>query len=120
MFLFKQEVVLGVGLILLFCFPSFAKRVKLSEDELSSDAVLPVFDEKVVIKNRRVSHKDRLELGVYGGNVMSEALYSFITYGGSLAYHFTDTHGLLILYGLYSKSLSKNGECLKKEGLCGT
>lgn len=111
----RLQIFLVMILVFLFSFSGLAAKVKLSEDELSSEAIFPVFEEKVVIKNRRVSHKGRLELGVFGGNVMSEALYSFLTYGGSLAYHFDNTHGIFMLLGIYSKELSKNGECLSQE-----
>lgn len=92
---------------------SFAKKIRLSEDELSQEAVMPVFDEKIVIKNRRVSHKGRVELGLYGGNVLSEAIYDPLTFGASLAYHFDNTHGFLATIGVYQDKLSGNGEALK-------
>ncbi len=90
-----------------------AKKIRLSEDELSKEAVMPVFDERIVIKNRRVSHKGRLELGLYGGNVLSEAIYDPLTFGASLAYHFDNTHGFLATIGLYQDKLSGNGLALK-------
>lgn len=90
-----------------------AKKIRLADDELSQEAVMPVFDEKTVIKNRRVSHKKRIELGFYGGNVLSEAIYDPMTFGASVAYHFDNTHGLFINFGFYQDKLSGNGERLK-------
>lgn len=92
---------------------SFAKQIKLSEDELSTEAVMPVFDEKIVIKNRRVSHASKVELGVFGGNVLSEAIFDPMTFGASLAYHFDNTHGFFATFGMYQDKLSGNGERLK-------
>ncbi len=93
-----------------------AKKVRLSEDELSTEAVMPKFDEKLVIKNRRVAHKNRIELGLYGGNVMSEAFYDPFTFGASVAYHFDNTHGIFVNFGIYQDKLSGNGQKLKEEG----
>jgi outer membrane beta-barrel protein len=92
---------------------SQAKKIRLADDELSQEAVMPVFDEKLVIKNRRVSHEKRIELGFYGGNVLSEAIYDPMTFGASVAYHFDNTHGIFINFGFYQDKLSGNGERLK-------
>ncbi len=90
-----------------------AKKLRLSDDELSKEAVMPVFDEKIVIKNRRVIHKNKVEIGLFGGNVLSEAIFDPLTFGASLAYHFDNTHGVFVTVGLYQDKLSANGERLK-------
>lgn len=95
---------------------AYAEQIRLSDDELSQEAVMPVFDEKLVIKNRRVSHKGKVELGLFGGNVLSEALYDPLTFGASLAYHFDNTHGIFLTVGVYQDKLGENGKKLKENG----
>lgn len=114
----KAVLNINPGLVLLvlattLAQPAQAKKIRLSEDELSQEAVMPVFDEKLVIKNRRVTHAKKIELGLFGGNVMSEAIYDPLTFGGSLAYHFDNTHGIFVAVGLYQDKLSSNGKRLK-------
>lgn len=96
--------------------PLHAKQIRLSDDELSQEAIMPVFDEKLVIKNRRVSHKGKLEFGLFGGNVLSEAMFDPMTFGGSIAYHFDNTHGFFATVGVYQDKLSDNGRRLKEQG----
>jgi outer membrane beta-barrel protein len=110
-----RNINLGLALCLMVGFVNSAeaKKIRLSEDELSQEAVMPVFDEKLVIKNRRVTHAKKIELGLYGGNVMSEAIYDPLTFGGSLAYHFDNTHGFFLAVGMYQDKLSSNGKRLK-------
>ena len=92
--------------------PLHAKQIRLSDDELSQEAIMPVFDEKLVIKNRRVSHKGKLEFGLFGGNVLSEAMFDPMTFGGSIAYHFDNTHGFFATVGVYQDKLRLNEEVL--------
>ncbi len=111
--LIKPISSIGLSLILLVGPIAEAKKIRLSEDELSKEAIMPVFDEKIVIKNRRVVHKNKVEIGLFGGNVMSEAIYDPLTFGASLAYHMDNTHGIFATLGLYQDKLSSNGERLK-------
>lgn len=111
----STSIKIACSLTLSICISdlAFAKQIKLSEDELSQEAALPAFDEKIVIKNRRVNHASKIELGIFGGSVLSEAIYDPMTFGASLAYHFNNTHGFFATFGMYPDKLSDNGERLK-------
>lgn len=109
----KNVKALLILLVFTASFNAQAKKIRLSDDELAQEAVLPVFDEKIVIKNRRVNHAKKIELGVYGGNVISEAIYNPLTFGGSIAYHFNNTHGFFGTLGVYQDGLSSSGQSLK-------
>lgn len=111
----RMSTILLIAMSIVFVLQNEAqaKKVRLSDDELSKEAVMPVFDEKIVIKNRRVVHKNKVEIGLFGGNVLSEAIFDPLTFGASLAYHFDNTHGVFVTVGLYQDKLSSNGERLK-------
>ena len=89
-------------------------KINFPEEELATESVLPKFEEKSAIKNRKVKHAERFEINLMGGMVASEAIYSPFHFGGSLAYHFDNTHGIHIMATFFSGGLNDNGEALKK------
>lgn len=106
--------------LLLICFfaqayipLAHAAQVTFPEDELAQEAVLPVFDEKIAIKNRRVNHEKRFELNLFGSSVLSEAIYLPYNYGLSLTYHFDNTRGIHIMGSFFPEGLTENGEKLR-------
>ena len=88
-------------------------KINFPEEELSTESVLPVFEEKGAIKNRNVKHAGRFELNLMGGMVASEALYSPFNFGGSLTYHFDNTHAVHVMATFFLGGLNDNGEALK-------
>lgn len=88
--------------------------IEVPEDELATETVLPVFDYREVVKNRRVNTKGRLEVGLAAGMNLTEALYNNMNISGSLGYHFTETHGANITYYSIMDGLSAMGGDLKE------
>ena len=73
------------------------QKVRFSQDELARESVLPVFDKTSVVKNRRVSTRGKVELGVGTGTDFLEPFY--VKYGiidAQLTYHINELHGILI------------------------
>lgn len=109
-----MKKVLCLGLVLVFSQKSFADvKIKFPEEELSTESVLPVFEDTVAIKNRKVKHAGRFELNLMGGLVTSEPLYNPINFGGSLTYHFNNTSAIHILGAVFLGGLNSNGEDLR-------
>ena len=69
-------------------------KVRFPDEELATESVLPVFEERIAVRNRRVSHKGKFEPNLMGGFVTSEPLYDPINFGLSLSYHFDNTRGI--------------------------
>lgn len=88
-------------------------KIEFPEDELATESVLPVFEEKIAIKNRNVKHAGRFELNFMAGMVASEPLYSPFNFGGSLTYHIDNTHAVHLMGTFYTGGLNNNGEALK-------
>ncbi len=91
-----------------------AASVRFPEEELAQEAVLPVFDEKIAIKSRRVNHAERFEVNLFGSTVMSEPIYNPYNFGLSLTYHFDNTRGIHFMGSFFPDGLSSNGEKLRR------
>lgn len=102
--------------ILLFSANSFAKKVNkidFPEEELARESVLPVFDTKLAIKNRRINHAKKLEFNLLSGMVMSEALYDPFHFGASLTYHLDNTRAIHIIGAVYGNGLQDRAKQLR-------
>ena len=53
--------------IVFAAFTARAETIEFPEEELSTESVLPVFDKKVVVRQRAVKTAGRFEIGVGGG-----------------------------------------------------
>jgi outer membrane beta-barrel protein len=105
---------LAAILLILASSPAFGEmKINFPEEELATESVLPKFEEKSAIKNRNVKHAGRFELNLMGGMVASEALYSPFNFGGSLTYHFDNTHAIHVMATFFLGGLNDNGEALK-------
>lgn len=98
--------------LLCFSFNALAVTIEFPEDELARESVLPVFDNAVAVKSRLVPTAKRMEVGLATGFAMNEPFFKSLRYGGSLAYHFTETHGVFVQGLLYSDGLNNNGNTL--------
>jgi outer membrane beta-barrel protein len=94
-------------------FSYAAETMEFPEEELATESVLPVFDKKMVVRNRAITTEKRFEIGGGVGLNLIEALYSNITYNLTSTYHFTETHGLNIDFIMANTDLSNMGEDLK-------
>ncbi len=97
---------------LLFGWQAWAVTIEFPEEELARESVLPVFDNAVAVKSRLVPTAGRIELGLAIGNAMNEPFFNTTRYGGHLAYHLTETHGILLSGQLYADGLGDNGKAL--------
>ena len=103
--------------VLLASFNGMAFTIKFPEEELARETVLPVFEDTQAVKSRLVPTKGRIELGLASGFAMNESFFKTLRYGGHLAYHFTETHGLLLEGQVYQKGLNENGQTLANTNL---
>lgn len=87
--------------------------IRFPDEELSREAVMPVFDEKIAIKNRRVNHAQRFELNLFGSSVLSEPIYNPYNFGVSLTYHFDNTRAIHIMGSFFADGLSGAGKELQ-------
>lgn len=107
-----------LGLVLFFCSLSgWAVTIEFPEDELARESVLPVFDNSVAVKSRLVPTAGRVELGLAAGFAMNEPFFNSSRFGGHLAYHLNETHGILLQGQMYSEGLGTNGENLANTDL---
>ena len=90
-----------------------AEQIEFPEEELATESVLPVFDETVVVRNRKVTVSNRFELGMGLGLNLLEPLYNNNVYNLSGAYHFDETNGMNVTAVFQGSGLSGNGEDLK-------
>jgi outer membrane beta-barrel protein len=105
----------SVLLLSILAFDSAMAEVKITfpDEELSTESVLPKFEDRVAVKNRRVNHEGRFEVNLMAGMVASEPIYDPITYGFSLAYHFDNTRGIHVMGTFFSEGLSSSGKSLQ-------
>lgn len=94
--------------------PLFAEvKISFPDEELATETVLPTFEDRIAVKNRKVNHKGKFEFNLMAGMVASEPIYNPLTYGLSLAYHFDNTRALHVMGVLYADGLSDSGKSLK-------
>lgn len=89
-----------------------AEVIQFPEEELASESVLPVFDQKVSVKNRNVLTESRFEIGILGGLSLLEPFYNPYSFGLTGGYQFTEEHGVEVLGLFFMQGLSSNGQGL--------
>lgn len=99
-------------IVILFGVQAMAVTIEFPEEELARESVLPVFDNTVAVKSRLVPTAGRIEFGLAGGFAMNEPFFNSARFGGHLAYHFTETHGVLLQGQMYGDGLGNNGKSL--------
>jgi len=105
---------------LLYSFNASAVTIEFPEDELARESVLPVFDNAVAVKSRLVPTAGRLEFGLAAGFAMNEPFFDSSRFGGHVAYHLDETHGILLSGQLYTDGLGSNGSALAQTNLSNT
>jgi outer membrane beta-barrel protein len=94
-------------------------KIQFPEEELATESVLPVFEDRVAVRNRKVEHKGKFEINLMGGLVTSEPIYDPLNFGLSLSYHFNNTQGIHIMGTVFSDGLSGSGESLRNGNVVG-
>ncbi len=102
---------------LFFSWQAVAVTIEFPEEELARESVLPVFDNALAVKSRLVPTKGRVELGLAAGFAMNEPFFNTTRFGGHLAYHLTETHGIVLTGQLYTDGLGNNGKALSQSDL---
>lgn len=109
-----------IGAIFLHINLAIAETIEFSADELATESVLPVFDKKMVVRERAVKTEGRFELGIGGGLNLAEPLYGQAVYNFEFGYHINELHGLTLTGFYLNDELSKAGKDLKAgKGLAG-
>ncbi len=94
-------------------FSARAETIEFSEDELATESVMPVFDKTVVVRERNVLTKGRLEVGGGVGLNLAEPLYDQTLFSLEAAYHFDEIKGMNLISMFLSSQLSNAGTQLK-------
>jgi outer membrane beta-barrel protein len=107
LFLFYFLLVLAMLLSPRPVFAATQKQViEFPDEELASESVLPVFDHPEAVKNRLVPTAKRLELGVFGTYLMTEAFFNPLAFGVNGTYHINETHGVNLMAQSYLTGVS--------------
>lgn len=93
-------------------FTYAAEEIDVPDDELAKESVLPVFDSVVSVKNRNVTMKGRVDIGLFGGIALTEPIASTTKYGFEINYHFNENHSLGGFFAMNTTGLSKDAQGL--------
>ena len=104
-------------LFLLVTESALGLTVQFPEEELARESVLPVFDNRAAVRSRLVPTANRFEVGLGLGNALNEPFFNTTRLSGHMAYHLTETHGILLNGMLYGTGLGNNGTELSKTNL---
>lgn len=99
-------------IIMLSGFNAFAVTIEFPKEELARESVLPVFENSVAVKSRRVPTAKRFEFGLAAGFAMNEPFFETSRFGGHIGYHLNETHGIVASGQFYTKGLNNNGQTL--------
>ncbi|MEZ4872177.1 MAG: outer membrane beta-barrel domain-containing protein [Bdellovibrionales bacterium] len=92
---------------------TMAEVIEFPDEDLATETVLPVFENKAAVRNRIIDLNKKVEAGFLLGATLNEAFYKSEVFGINLGYHFNDLHGLAFHYFTWSGELSSYGGQLK-------
>jgi outer membrane beta-barrel protein len=98
---------------LIFASLCYADVVEFPEEELATESVLPVFDKKSVVRERKIKTEKRFELGGGVGLNLVEPLYEQMVFNLTASYHFDEIHGANLSMYFLRDGLSTAGSDLK-------
>ncbi len=102
-------------LLLLFSvLTSEAVRIQFPDEELASEAVLPIFQPRNMVLDRRVSLKNRFELGATISFGLDEPFYYPIYGTGLVAFYISEIHGFSLTGTYFYPDYSFSGRALKE------
>lgn len=104
-------------IVLMSGFNAYAVTIEFPKEELARESVLPVFENTVAVKARRVPTAKRFELGLAAGFAMNEPFFNTTRFGGHLGYQFNETHGFVASGQFYTEGLNSNGSTLSTTDL---
>ncbi len=105
----KKIIFTVLGLMFYSSF-GFTQDDKVTSKDLARESVLPVFDENVTVRYRRIQTKGRFEVGVFAGLMFNDPFYKNVNFGVQGSYHFTETHGINLSYYLLDDQLTETAE----------
>ena len=96
----------------LICLVStvWAVTIEFPKEELARESVLPRPDRPFAVHSRLIPTEGRFELGASVGMVTSEPFLNPYRFGGHLAYHITETHGVVFMGRYHFQGLGSNGK----------
>lgn len=117
----QTQIISAFALVVFFAASVATAEVKITfpDEELATESALPVFEDKVAVRNRKVNHKGKFEINLMGGLVASEPLYDPLSYGLSLAYHFDNTRAIHFVGAVFQEGLSGSGQSLRDGNVIG-
>lgn len=92
------RIIFGLASYLFVVSAWSATPLRFNESELPQETVLPVFERPDVVMNRAVVTAKRFEIGLLGGWTPTDPFFAPFSYGVSAGYHFTETHGLNVVF----------------------
>ncbi len=101
------------SLFFLFCVTSEAVQIQFPDEELASEVVLPIFQTKRMVLDRRVSLKNRVELGAVVSFGLDEPFYYPVNGTGLISFYFSEIHGVSLTGTYFYPKYSSAGLALK-------
>lgn len=89
-----------------------AETIEFPKEELAAESVLPVFDNPVSVKNKRVLTAQRWEIGPTAGLSLLEPFFSTLSYGATLGYHMKEETGINVFGVMFAQGISSNAQGL--------
>lgn len=113
--MYASKICIRIAILLTIAgsWNSFAETIEFPEEELATESVLPVFDNAKGVLNRAVVTEGRFEMGGGAGLALNEPFYNPMNFHLQASYHFTELHGLNLMYMFLMSGLSDYGEQLK-------
>lgn len=98
--------------LIFFAQARAGENIEFPEEELAAESVLPVFDNPVSVKNKRIRIAGRFEMGPAVGMSLLEPFYSPFFGGLNLTYHMKEESGVNIFGVGFGQGLSSNAQGL--------
>ena len=80
---------------------TFSKTVELPPEELAKEAVLPVFENTVAVKQRNISLMEKMEVGLVGGAALNEPFFGPFNFGGSFSYNMSEEQAVHVSFNYF-------------------
>ncbi len=93
--------------------PAGAVKIRFPREELARESVLPLFKDPKMVLDRRVTLKNRIELGLSGSYGLDEPYYFPWYATGLLAFYFAEHHGVSLMGSYFPPYASRYEETTK-------
>ncbi len=106
--------ILALSVLLSICSSAVqAQVIEFPEEELSSETVLPVFDQRRIVLSRNVQKTESFEIGGGFGMSMNEPFYNPLNFHFLGTYHFNELHGVGVQFNSFLSGISSYGKQLQ-------